>query len=130
MVHNYEAGDSGTIASEDRSHSLTLNKAAVLYRARMLMPSEYRLPHGWYLSNVEYVVPPLPEGSELRPLINKRKAQIRRGTATSRGGRREAATGRRCSSVSGRPRSSGLPAQNPAGSVASANALGGMGGRQ
>jgi hypothetical protein len=72
MVHNYEAGDSGTIASEDRSHSLTLNKAAVLYRARMLMPSEYRLPHGWYLSNVEYVVPPLPEGSELRPLINKR----------------------------------------------------------
>jgi hypothetical protein len=39
MVHNYEAGDNGTIVSEDRSHSLTLDEAAVLYRARMLMSS-------------------------------------------------------------------------------------------
>jgi hypothetical protein len=50
-------------------HNLTLDEAAVLHHARLLMPPEYCLPHRWHLSNDGYVVPPFLKGAELRALM-------------------------------------------------------------
>jgi hypothetical protein len=71
MLHNYEAGGSGT--GGERSSQFTLNEAGVLYQHRISVPMNYRPPHGWHLSAVGYAVSPPPsDGPELRSLIEER----------------------------------------------------------
>jgi hypothetical protein len=72
MEHNHEANDSGTGIGEDRWHNFTLDEAEVLFHARLLVPPEYKLPHGWHLSDAGDTVSPAPEGEELRALIMER----------------------------------------------------------
>jgi hypothetical protein len=74
--HTHEAGSRGTDIGEYMPHNLNLDEAEVFHRARLLVPLEYRLPHGWHLSNTGYAVPPLPAGAEPRTRIDECRAQM------------------------------------------------------
>ena len=41
-----------------------------MYKAHLLVPSGYKLPNEWHISHDGYVVPPMPEGEDLRDVIN------------------------------------------------------------
>jgi hypothetical protein len=76
MAHNHEAGISGTSVSEDMPHNLSLNEAEVFHRAHLLVMPEYRLPHGWHMSNAGYAIPLLLMGPDLRALNDERRARM------------------------------------------------------
>ena len=75
MANNNEAGGSGT--GEQRSRQLSLDEADVFYWQRIPVPLEFKLPNGWHLSHAGFAVPPPPpNGSELRSLIDERRARM------------------------------------------------------
>lgn len=76
MAHNAEAGGSG-VGGTLRSLQLTYDEADVLYWQRIPVPLQFKLPHGWHLSNAGYAVPsPPPPGPETRALIAERRAHM------------------------------------------------------
>lgn len=58
MAHNDQAGGSG--GGMLRSMQLTFDEADVLYWHRIPVPVQYKLPHGWHVSNDGFAVPPPP----------------------------------------------------------------------
>jgi hypothetical protein len=72
MAHNHEVGGSGIGGGENHPHNFTLGEAQVLFRTHLLVSPEYRLIHGWHLSNAGYAVLPAPEGDEVHALIEER----------------------------------------------------------
>jgi hypothetical protein len=63
MTHNGEAGGSGL---------------QLMYWQSIPVPLQFKLPHGWHLSNTGYVEPSLPLvlGPKRRALIAKRRAHM------------------------------------------------------
>jgi hypothetical protein len=57
MAHNAKADGR---RSALRSLQLTYIEANVLYWQRIPVPLQFKLPHGWHLSNATYAVPPPP----------------------------------------------------------------------
>jgi hypothetical protein len=56
-----------------RSLQLSYDEADVLYWKRISVEVEYKLPHGWHVSNAGFGVPPSPpEGPQMRDLIRER----------------------------------------------------------
>jgi hypothetical protein len=74
--HTHEAGSRGTDVGEDIPHNLNLDEAEVFHRACLLVPLEYRLPHGWHMSNAGYAIPLLLMGPDLRALNDERRARM------------------------------------------------------
>jgi hypothetical protein len=70
MAHNVKAGGNGLWSLQ-----LSLDEADVLSWQCIPVPLEFKLPHGWHLSNVSYAVPP-PLGPEMCALIDERRPHM------------------------------------------------------
>jgi hypothetical protein len=70
MTHNVKAGGNGL-----RSLQLSLDEADVLSWQCIQVPLEFKLLHGWHLSNAGYAVPP-PLGPEMCALIAERRPHM------------------------------------------------------
>jgi hypothetical protein len=55
-----------------RPTNFTEAEARVLWENVILVSPAWHLPHGWNVSAVGYVVPPIPEGAKLEALIGRR----------------------------------------------------------
>jgi hypothetical protein len=70
MAHNHEADCSGPPPPISYPRKLTQEEAAALGKNILLVPPDWRLPHGWNISVGGYVVPPIPaEGLPLDTYI-------------------------------------------------------------
>jgi hypothetical protein len=76
MAHNAEAGGSGG-GGELRSLQLTYDEADILYWQRIPVSLQFRLLHGWHLSNAGCAVPPPPPaGPETHARIAEWRAHM------------------------------------------------------
>jgi hypothetical protein len=75
MAHNDEAG--GSDDDVLRSLQLSLDEPDVLYWQRIPMPVQFKLPHGWHISNAGFAVPPSPPaGPHVQALARERRNQM------------------------------------------------------
>jgi hypothetical protein len=98
MVHNHDAGFSSTGLGEDRSYNFTLDEAEVLFRAHLLVPLEYRLPHGWHLSNAGIMSHRHRKSRSSVPSSRSDEYNFQRRSGTNWCGLRTARSGRSSSS--------------------------------
>jgi hypothetical protein len=107
MAHNTEVGGSGGL----RSLQLSYDEADILYWQRIPAPLQFKLSHGWHLSNAGYVMP--SAGTEMRALIAERQAHMTPAEQSQSANDRTAQCGRGVSKTSATSSSRARPASRP-----------------
>jgi hypothetical protein len=75
--HEAEGSSTGGSDGAPRPCNITIDKVVVLAKARLLVPPDWRLPHGWNVRVAGYTVPPITENdADLLPYIRRRRAAL------------------------------------------------------